>query len=203
MKRGRFLVFIVIIVASLATGCTTSMQSVPIVSPKMIEMKQARSDFIPKYCRHMRYVIGSDYFGAQQMCEAIDSGKLKLEGVHKRRASQGDRTEITFVFSHIGQDPISFAPYRVIFFEIFDNSSLSRVCWPSGYCRVHVDNRSRICFGDVRKEDLIIKDGNLVNIKPYHSFESVFLFQYNNDSRLQGEELISIFLSTFPELGYK
>jgi hypothetical protein len=209
MKSSVSLFLTFLICLSFVVGCTPyTVTRLPIVNPQMIDQKEAKAKLVPEYTRrimdndHYKYDFYNVFPNARKLCGPIVSGTYQLEGV--KSVNNGRNT--VFLFSS-DRWPNSNS-YGILAFNFGNGATIFRECQSNGYCKVWIKNGT-VHFLEILKADF--KEHMLTNENGFYTnkwipgtrVDTNNLFLYDKTKEQQADELISIFLSSFPFLRYE
>jgi hypothetical protein len=184
-------------------GCVAARPQVAIVDPPLIDQKEAKEMFIPKYTDA---VVKADLGGfeyATAICRQIQKGEITLERV---KSSKNERYHI-YLFKEKESDASSpKGNYTIVALDFHPGSGLMRSCKEDGRCNVYVRN-GFVRFGrtnvNVKGEPAVDEQGTTIKFTDDRFYTYDYLFSYGTGNKQEGDALISIFLSAFPVLGYE
>lgn len=184
-------------------GCAVPGPRVPIINPQMIDQKEAKEKLVSKLCDVVVKTDRLGFEGATAICRQVQSGELKLESV---KSSDNGRY-VVFMFKEKEEGTgLSRGNYTIAVFYFNPGSEVIRSCSEAGLCDIYVRNgatrfgRSNIAANG---EPKITDSGVSVKFNDDRYFAYDLLFSYGKANEREGNELISIFLSAFPFLGYE
>jgi hypothetical protein len=174
----------------------------PIVNPPLINQKEAKAELISKYSS----LIGKHDFMPLSFDHAwiffkndVDKGRVKLQEV---KSSYNGRF-IIFLFSY---NDASNKSHPIIAFEFYEGAKIKREAHSNGFYSVSLKN-GFMTYGkqnvDAEGWPAAGDDGVYLRLSEGSSVHTNLLFRYNDGTKQEGEELISIFLSAFPVLKYE
>jgi hypothetical protein len=200
----RTILSVAVAICLLVVGCRTPSLQGPIINPVMIDQKEANERFLAKYSDVVVKADRAGIFGAvTAICRQIQTGAITLVGV---KSSKNGRYHV-FMFKE--KVPTGSSParnYTIAAFYFNPGSGLFRSCDKAGRCDVYVKNGfTRFGYSniDALGDPEVGENGISIKFNDDRYFSFDFLFSYEVGNKQEGEELVSIFLSAFPVLGYE
>jgi hypothetical protein len=186
----------------LVIGCAVPGPRVAIIKPQLIDQKAATEKLLSAYCGVIAKTDRMGFEIATAMCRRVQTGDIKLAGVK----SSANGRYFVYMFKEKEDTGTSKGDYSIIAFSFNPGSELIRSCNEAGVCDVHVRHgETRFGRTDVSAQGEPTVDDKGITVKfseVPRSYAFDLLFPYMKSNSKEGDELIAIFLSAFPVLGY-